>query len=398
MEMAGSSVASKNAPAQQVTPAPAPLSASAVLTFFTDRPTFEAAAPDLTKETFESGLVGPGGVVLCSDPVSAANSGGCFPAGTLQTGFSYASSSGNGVVILGAGVVGQPSTAIAANFFADSNIINFSDPDVFAVGFDAFGFGGPFTVSVFSANGLEGQTAVSPGGFFGVISDEPITSVNINSGGGGEVVDNLCYGSVDADGDGVPNTADLCPETSIPEAGVPSVRLGTNRWALVDGDFDFDTTSPNGNGPGRSYTTTDTGGCSCEQIIDELGLGKGHAKFGCSISAMDDWVAIVSGGAKRGSGALVAAALPEGFDLSEAYPNPFNPQAQFTLQVAQDQHVGIHVYDVLGRQVAALHDDVLTEGQSYTFTFEASNLPSGTYLIRTVGETFQATRRVVLLK
>jgi hypothetical protein len=53
----------------------------------------------------------------------------------------------------------------------------------------------------------------------------------------------------------------------------------------------FDTVEPNGNGPRRSYTIEDTAGCSCEQIIAELDLGAGHSKLGCSISAMDDWVA-----------------------------------------------------------------------------------------------------------
>ena len=265
---------------------------AANLTFYTDRATFEAAAPDLTKETFDSGNVGPGGIVLCSDPTSAANSGGCFPAGSLQTGFSYGSSSGNGVVILGAGGVGQPTTAIAANFFADSNIISFTNPDVFAVGFDVFGFGGPFTVSVFSADGLEGQTLVSPPGFFGVISDTLITSIDIASGGG-EVLDNLCFGSVDRDGDGVLDNDDVCDGTVIPE-DVPTVRLGKNRFALTDDDGIFDTNSPNGRGPGRSYTIEDTAGCSCEQIIEAQGLGNGHTKFGCSISAMDDWVALVN--------------------------------------------------------------------------------------------------------
>ena len=30
--------------------------------------------------------------------------------------------------------------------------------------------------------------------------------------------------------------------------------------------------------------------CSAEQIIDELGLGKGHLKFGLSLSALRSWV------------------------------------------------------------------------------------------------------------
>lgn len=98
----------------------------------------------------------------------------------------------------------------------------------------------------------------------------------------------------DSDGDGVLDAEDVCPDTVIPES-VPTVRLGVNRFALTDGDGVFDTTAPKGNGPNRSYTTEQTGGCSCAQIIAELGLGNGHTKFGCSIGAMDNWVDLVSG-------------------------------------------------------------------------------------------------------
>ena len=95
----------------------------------------------------------------------------------------------------------------------------------------------------------------------------------------------------DADLDGVPNEFDVCAGTAIPES-VPTVRLGTNRWALVDDDGVFDTSPPKGKGggPDRFYTIDDTSGCSCEQIIDELQLGKGHMKFGCSTGAMDRWI------------------------------------------------------------------------------------------------------------
>lgn len=93
----------------------------------------------------------------------------------------------------------------------------------------------------------------------------------------------------DDDGDGVLNGDDLCPATVIPE-GAPTQVLGVNRWALVTDDGVFDTTLPAGTGPERSYTIWDTAGCSCEQIIAAMGLGAGHTKFGCSISAMDDWI------------------------------------------------------------------------------------------------------------
>ena len=100
------------------------------------------------------------------------------------------------------------------------------------------------------------------------------------------------YLADDADRDGVADHRDVCPGTRIPE-GVPTRPLGVNRWALVDGDFAFDTKPPKGAKPTRRYTTTDTNGCSCEQIIDALGLGYGHREFGCSIGAMDSWIARV---------------------------------------------------------------------------------------------------------
>ena len=92
----------------------------------------------------------------------------------------------------------------------------------------------------------------------------------------------------DGDGDGVTDDVDVCPATVIPES-VPTQRLGNDRFALVDDDFVFDS--------GKStavFTLEDTAGCSCEQIIDALGLGNGHVKFGCSSEAMQTWVDLVN--------------------------------------------------------------------------------------------------------
>lgn len=102
---------------------------------------------------------------------------------------------------------------------------------------------------------------------------------------------------LDEDGDGVPDGDDQCPDTvsSDPVAGVPSQALGVNRWADMDGDGVFDTVAPQGKGPGLMFTIEDTAGCDCAQIIDALDLGRGHVKFGCSISAMREWTAMAGG-------------------------------------------------------------------------------------------------------
>ena len=93
----------------------------------------------------------------------------------------------------------------------------------------------------------------------------------------------------DLDGDGVPDNRDVCPGTRIPE-GVPTLHLNPNHFALVDGDGVFDTVVPAGGVPGWAFTTEHTGGCSCEQIIDRMGLGVGERRFGCPAGVMQEWV------------------------------------------------------------------------------------------------------------
>jgi endonuclease/exonuclease/phosphatase family metal-dependent hydrolase len=97
----------------------------------------------------------------------------------------------------------------------------------------------------------------------------------------------------DSDGDGVTDNLDLCPATVIPESA-PTKELRINNFALVDDDRVFDTKDPEGVGPMQSFDIFDTAGCSCEQIVVEQGLGKGHLMFGCSIGEMEIWVDLVT--------------------------------------------------------------------------------------------------------
>ena len=92
------------------------------------------------------------------------------------------------------------------------------------------------------------------------------------------------------------------------------------------------------------------------------------------------------------------ADLPNSYSLSEPYPNPFNPQVQFSLVVAQAQQVRIEVFNTLGQRVGVLHEGLLSGRGTHRFTFDAGSLPSGVYLLRVTGETFAATRTMTLLK
>ena len=100
----------------------------------------------------------------------------------------------------------------------------------------------------------------------------------------------------DSDADGVDDVTDLCPDTTIPEATVPSNSLKPNHFALADTNNVFDTAAPSGlsHGQGTAFTTSHTGGCSCEQILNTYHLGLGNYKYGCSIGIMKRWVSDIN--------------------------------------------------------------------------------------------------------
>ncbi|MDX1419455.1 MAG: T9SS type A sorting domain-containing protein [Rubricoccaceae bacterium] len=84
--------------------------------------------------------------------------------------------------------------------------------------------------------------------------------------------------------------------------------------------------------------------------------------------------------------------------LSNAAPNPARQQAQFTLEVAEVQHVRVEVYNALGQRVALLHDAALAPGAEHRFTLDAADLAAGVYVVRAVGERFTDTRTVTLAR
>src|SRR5262249_44088074 len=154
---------------------------------FTTRLAFNAAAPGLPTETFESGLVAPGNVITCAGPVSSATPSTCFPPGTLLPGVTYNSESAL-LALLGANFdgVGNTSKVLGPNFFADTFNLTFTSAN--AAGFDVFAgpVAGNVAIGVFSpANAPLGSfTVFAPigGTFFGVISDPgPIGRINVAS-------------------------------------------------------------------------------------------------------------------------------------------------------------------------------------------------------------------------
>lgn len=96
------------------------------------------------------------------------------------------------------------------------------------------------------------------------------------------------------------------------------------------------------------------------------------------------------------SGEKVDEDVPGKFSLSQNYPNPFNPQTVVEYAVPFQTKVRIDVFDVLGRNVATLIDEVKSAGK-YSVLFNATNIASGTYFYRiTAGDFIQINKMAVI--
>lgn len=93
---------------------------------------------------------------------------------------------------------------------------------------------------------------------------------------------------------------------------------------------------------------------------------------------------------------------PLRFALEAPYPNPFNPKTQFRFRIVDFGLVTLKVYDLLGREVATLVNEVKEAGR-YHVEWNAENVSSGVYVVRlrargANGEQHFASRRALLLK
>ena len=89
--------------------------------------------------------------------------------------------------------------------------------------------------------------------------------------------------------------------------------------------------------------------------------------------------------------------MPSHFALYPNYPNPFNPTTKITFSLPQLVKVTLTVYDVRGKEVINLVDEVLPAGH-YEVAFEGSDLSSGVYFYRIQAERFVQSRKMLLIK
>ncbi|MCX6166351.1 MAG: T9SS type A sorting domain-containing protein [Ignavibacteriae bacterium] len=88
---------------------------------------------------------------------------------------------------------------------------------------------------------------------------------------------------------------------------------------------------------------------------------------------------------------------PTKYDLKQNYPNPFNPVTKINYELPKDGFVTLKIYDILGREVRTLINEVKTAGY-YSVDFDASTLSSGVYFYKMEAGLFSDIKRMVLIK
>ena len=89
--------------------------------------------------------------------------------------------------------------------------------------------------------------------------------------------------------------------------------------------------------------------------------------------------------------------MPTEYEVSDIYPNPFNPVTNIHFSLPVDTKISVEVYDVLGRIVETLSDDEYSAG-NHSILWNASAQPSGLYFIKISNEDFNNYQKIMLMK
>jgi hypothetical protein len=95
--------------------------------------------------------------------------------------------------------------------------------------------------------------------------------------------------------------------------------------------------------------------------------------------------------------------LPQKVQLSQNFPNPFNPTTTITYALPSETNVNLVLFDMLGREVVRLVDNMRQRAGYYETRWNGRDargvqMPSGTYFIRLETESYAESRKLLLLK
>lgn len=93
----------------------------------------------------------------------------------------------------------------------------------------------------------------------------------------------------------------------------------------------------------------------------------------------------------------ITTVIPDNFYLYNNYPNPFNPITKIKFDLPKGSLVKISVFDINGRIVNELVNEMLQAGR-YVTEFNGVNLSSGVYYYRIEANEFTSVKKMILIK
>ena len=94
--------------------------------------------------------------------------------------------------------------------------------------------------------------------------------------------------------------------------------------------------------------------------------------------------------------------VPGEFKLHQNMPNPFNPETNIQFDIAENSHVRVSVFNLVGQKVASLVNGQMNSG-IYHITWnglsdKGETLPSGMYFYELKTDNYQSVKKLILVK
>lgn len=203
-------------------------------------------------------------------------------------------------------------------------------------------------------------------------------------------------GSVRAGWDVIANTSLAIEQESI-EVEVQGLELVFNwRTTSESGYYGFEIQHLEQDGYRRAAYVPASGWSSqpLEYEVRIRGLDEGVHMFRLAGLGVD-------GGISYSDEFVVTLGEPTDFrlQLDAPYPNPASARATVSVSTDRYEDTRVSVWDLLGREVAILHEGKLRPGVKSEFIFEpAESLPSGVYVIRATAGDVSRSQLVTVLR
>ncbi|HKJ80657.1 MAG TPA: T9SS type A sorting domain-containing protein, partial [Ignavibacteriaceae bacterium] len=131
-----------------------------------------------------------------------------------------------------------------------------------------------------------------------------------------------------------------------------------------------------------------------------VAYSSGDLKYSANVTATDGmqygdpyWFTGTPTGVKQ-----VPAQGPDKFELSNNYPNPFNPSTTIKFSIAKEGNVTLNVYNVMGQLVKSVVNNAYMSQGEHNYIVNMDNFASGVYFYTLRQGSNIITKKMVLLK